>query len=208
MTLIALSASYGAGGSVVGPELAERLGVPFMDRAIPTQVAEELEVPLSHALEHDENVGSLLDRMLKHFAPLSGAYASGTASEVLIAPDVYRDATERVICRHAAAGEGVILGRACAVVLRDRPEVLRVRLDGPEEARVLQAMRIQGIDRETAGKRMGQTDRARDAYVRHFYGADPRDMSVFHMVLDSTAIGLDVCVDLIARAAESLPGPT
>jgi len=69
MTLVALSASYGAGGRVVGPELAERLGVPFVDRAIPTQVAESLDVPLAHALEHDENVGSLLDRMLKHFAP-------------------------------------------------------------------------------------------------------------------------------------------
>jgi cytidylate kinase len=203
MTLVALSASYGAGGSVVGPELAERLGVPFVDRAIPTRVAESLDVPLTHALEHDENVGSLLDRMLKHFAPLSGAYSSGTASEVLVATDVYREATERVICEHAEAGKGVILGRACALVLRERPEVLRVRLDGPEDARLDQSMRIQGIDRETARERMRQTDRARDAYVRHFYGADPRDMSVFHLVIDSTAIGLDVCVDLIARAAEA-----
>jgi cytidylate kinase len=203
MSLVALSASYGAGGSVVGPELAERLGVPFVDRAIPTKVAESLDVPLTHALEHDENVGSLLDRMLKHFAPLSGAYSSGTASQVLVATDVYREATERVICEHAEAGKGVILGRACAFVLRDRPEVLRVRLDGPEEARLEQAMRIQGIDRETAQDRMRQTDRARDVYVRHFYGADPRDMSVFHVVIDSTAVGLDVCVDLIARAAEA-----
>jgi len=28
-------------------------------------------------------------------------------------------------------------------------------------------------------------------------------MSIFHLVIDSTAIGLDVCVDLIARAAEA-----
>jgi cytidylate kinase len=203
MSLIAMSASYGAGGSVVGPQLAERLGVPFVDRAIPTKVAETLDVPLSHALEHDENVGSLLDRMLKHFAPLSGAYVSGTASEALMGSDVYRETTEQVICEHAKAGEGVILGRACAFVLRDRPEVLRVRLDGPEEARLEQGMRLQGVDRETATERMRQTDRARDLYVRHFYGADPRDMSLFHLVVDSTAIGLDACVDLVTRAAQS-----
>ena len=203
MTLIALSASYGAGGSVVGPKLAERLGVPFVDRAIPTRVAEELDVPLSDALEHDENVGGLLDRMLKHLAPLSGAYASGKATEALIGGDLYREATERVICEHAEAGAGVILGRACAVVLRDRPEVLRVRLDGPEEARIEQAMRIQGIDRETAERRMRQTDRARDAYVRHFYAADPRDTSLFHLMIDSTAIDLGACVEIIARASEA-----
>jgi cytidylate kinase len=201
MTLIALSASYGAGGSVVGPQLAERLDVPFVDRAIPTKVAESLEVPLAQALERDENVGSLLDRMLKHFAPLSGAYVSGDAGEALMGNDVYREATERVICEHAEAGRGVILGRACAYVLRDRPEVLRVRLDGPEEARLKQAMRIQGVDRDTAQERMRQTDKARELYLRHFYGADARDSSLFHLIVDSTAIGLDTCVELVAAAA-------
>jgi cytidylate kinase len=203
MSLIALSASYGAGGSEVGPSLAERLGVPFVDRAIPTGVAEQLEVPLDHALEHDENVGSLLDRMLSHFAPLSGAYVSGDAATSMIGGDVYREATERVICEHAAAGRGVILGRACAFVLRDRPEVLRVRLDGPEEARLAQAMRMSGVDIETAKDQMRQTDRARDLYVKHFYGADPRDTSLFHLIIDSTAIELDACVDLIVKAAQA-----
>lgn len=203
MTLIALSASYGAGGSVVGPGVSERLGVPFVDRAIPTKVAEQLDVPLSQALEHDENVGTVLDRMLKHFAPLSGAYTSGAATEALLGPDLYKEATERVICELAEAGEGVILGRACAVVLRERPEVLRVRLDGPPDRRVDQAMRIQGVDRQTAEQRMRQTDRARDAYVRHFYGTDPRDISLFNLVIDSTSIDLDACVEMIVLAAEA-----
>jgi cytidylate kinase len=206
MTLIALSASYGAGGSVIGPELADRLGVPFLDRAIPAQVAERLDVSLSHAIEHDENIGSLFDRMLKHFAPLSGAYASGSATEALMGTDVYRDATERVICEYARAGRGVILGRACAFVLRDRPEVLRVRLDGPEEERLEQAMRIEGIERDAAAERMRQNDRARDAYLRHFYGADPRDASFFHLILDTPALGLDACIDLIVRAARARAG--
>lgn len=203
MTLIALSASYGAGGSVVGPELAERLGVPFVDRAIPAQVAERLDVSLAHAIEHDESIGSLFDRMLKHFAPLSGAYTSGAAAEALMGADVYREATEGVICEHARAGRGVILGRACAFVLRDRPQVLRVRLDGPEEERLEQAMRIEGIDRDTAAERMRQNDRARDAYLRHFYGADSRDTSFFDLILNSPGLGLETCIDLIARAARS-----
>ena len=45
MTLVALSASYGAGGSVIGSALAEPLGVPFIDRAIPLAVADHLHVP-------------------------------------------------------------------------------------------------------------------------------------------------------------------
>ena len=203
MTLIALSASYGAGGSVVGPRVAQRLGVPFVDRAIPTKVAEQLAVPLSHALAHDENIGGVFERMLKHLAPLSGAYASGAATEALLGPDLYKEATERVILELADAGKGVILGRACALVLRDRATVLRVRLDGPPERRMEQGMRIENIERETAERRMQETDQARDAYVRHFYGADPRDIGHFDLVIDSTAIDLDACVDVIVCAAEA-----
>ena len=37
--VITLAALFGAGGSVVGPRVAERLGVPFLDRQIPDAVA-------------------------------------------------------------------------------------------------------------------------------------------------------------------------
>ena len=40
--LVTISASYGAGGSRIGPALAQRLGVEFLDRAIPTRVADRL----------------------------------------------------------------------------------------------------------------------------------------------------------------------
>ena len=54
MTVVTISASYGAGGSRIGPRLAERLGVEFLDRVIPTAVADRLAVPLDDALAHDE----------------------------------------------------------------------------------------------------------------------------------------------------------
>ena len=56
--MIALSASYGAGGSVIGPALAARLEVPFLDRAIPLAVANRLHVPYDDAVAHDEQVST------------------------------------------------------------------------------------------------------------------------------------------------------
>src|SRR4029450_7477226 len=69
MTVVTLSASYGAGGSHVGPRLADRLGVPFIDRVIPTTVAERLAVPLDDALAHDHAGGRGLERGVMGFAP-------------------------------------------------------------------------------------------------------------------------------------------
>ena len=40
--VVTISAPYGAGGAYVGPRLAERVEVPFVDRAIPNEVAQRL----------------------------------------------------------------------------------------------------------------------------------------------------------------------
>jgi cytidylate kinase len=76
-----------------------------------------------------------------------------------------------------------------------------VRLDGPAERRLAQAVELEGVDRATAERHMRETDRAREAYVQQFYGADARDPALYHVVIDSTALPLDACVELIALAA-------
>jgi hypothetical protein len=200
MTVVTLSASYGAGGSQVGPRLADRLGVAFLDRVIPTTVAERLAVPLDDALAHDDAVRSVLERLLMRFAPAAQAFSGTATPPELVDERSFLKTTEEVIREHAAAGSGVILGRAAAVVLRDTPGALHVRLDGPAERRLAQAITLEGVDRETAARHMRETDRAREAYVQQFYGVDARDATLYHMVIDSTALALDACVELIALA--------
>ena len=200
MTVVTLSASYGAGGSQVGPRLADRLGVAFLDRVIPTTVAERLAVPLDDALAHDDAVRSVLERVLMRFAPAAQAFSGTATPPELVDERSFLKATEEVIREHAAAGSGVILGRAAAVVLRDTPGALHVRLDGPAERRLAQAITLEGVDRETAARHMRETDHAREAYVQQFYGVDARDATLYHLVIDSTALALDACVELIALA--------
>ena len=201
MTVVTLSASYGAGGSHVGPRLADRLGVPFIDRVIPTTVAERLAVPLDDALAHDDAVRGALERMLMRFAPAAQAFSGAAAPPrwSTSAPSCERPRTSSA--NAAPIGSGVILGRAAAVVLSERPGALHVRLDGPVKRRVVQAMNLEGIDRESAERHMRETDRAREAYVQQFYGVDARDAGLYHLVIDSTALALDACVELIALAA-------
>ena len=108
-----------------------------------------------------------------------------------------------MIHEHAHRGRGVILGRAAALVLRGDPRALHVRLDGPRDARLRQAMRLEAIDLRTAEQRMEETDRARYAYVRRLRGADARDPTLYHLIIDSTAIDLAECVEVIAIAART-----
>jgi cytidylate kinase len=107
---------------------------------------------------------------------------------------------EAGIHRLLADGGGVILGRAAAVVLgKDRG--FHVRLDGPAERRVVQGAAIEGISEARARERLRAADKARTAYVRRLYRCDPADASLYHLVIDSTAMPLDTVVELIVNAA-------
>jgi cytidylate kinase len=202
MTIVTVSAAYGAGGAVVGPKLAERLGVPFLDRALPTQIAERLAIPLEEAMARDEAIGGVLSRMAMRLAPIGLAFGAESAPDA-VDEEAFRRATEEVIREHAASGDLVVLGRAAALVLGDDPRPLHVRLDGPRERRVEQALRLGEGDSGEVEKRLDENDRAREAYVRHFYRADPHDPALYHLTIDSTAIPLDTVIDVIERAAVS-----
>jgi hypothetical protein len=201
VTLLALSASYGAGGSIVGPAVAERLGVPFVDRAIPLAVADRLRVPYDDAAAHDEQVNTgWLERALSGFVGADTGAPSPLPPDTFSSED-FRRATEEVLLERARSGRGVILGRGAVALLRSHPGAFRVRLDGPPEARVRQARRLDpSLDPQRAEQLLRQFDRTHAAYVQQFYDVDIRDSGLYHVVLDSTAIELEACVEIIARA--------
>jgi cytidylate kinase len=201
--LVALSASYGAGGSRVGPALAERLGVPFVDRAIPFAVSERLDVDVETAEEHDERVGgSRLERIMRGFIGQNVGAPVPIASEMTIDED-FRRATEEVLLAQAETGKGVILGRGAAIVLCGRPHVLRARLGGPAERRAAQAAELAGIEPAEAEETRKRIDRAHADYTRRFYGVDICDPALYDIVLDSTRIDLECCVELLEVAARA-----
>jgi cytidylate kinase len=206
---VTISASYGAGGSVVGPAVAQKLGLPFLDRTIPVEVARRLQLPPEEASARDERVDGRFLRLLRSFTPLMGPLGPEvTPMELPGGAEAFRDETEAVI-REAADGTGaVILGRAAMVVLKGRPDVLCVRLDGPTEERLAQACRHDpSLDRASAEQHQRDTDRTRDAYVRAFYGVHMSDPGLYHLVIDSTALPLDACIEVILRAAEGRFAP-
>jgi len=202
MALVTISSAYGALGGEVGPAVAQALEVPFLDRAIPTEVAEQLAVPLAEAQTRDEALSGFFERLLGTFVMMGGMYG-GAILPVADIPDeaAFLAATEQIIRRHASSGAGVILGRAGMLVLADHPHVVRVRLSGPVDARVEQAARRYGLELDEARRQQRENDGARAAWVQRFYARDVTDPSLYDLVINATKLGLEDCVELIVAAA-------
>jgi cytidylate kinase len=198
--VVTVAALYGAGGSVVGPRVAERLGVEFLDRAIPASVARRTGLPEAAVASYDEQPRSRMGRLVESLARVPNPSGDESAERLDLDEDRMQAEIEEFLARASASG-GVVLGRGGAVVLGSVPGALHVLLTGPREARVEQAMEIEDIDRETAEQRLEANDRARRECVRGRYGVDGDDPSLYHLVIDGTAFGVDACADLIATAS-------
>ncbi|GAA0942800.1 cytidylate kinase-like family protein [Nonomuraea longicatena] len=208
MRVVTISATYGTAGHLIGPAAAEQLGVPFVDRAIPNAVARELGCSLEEALAHDDRAEHGLGRLFSGAIRLPTVAFGGVDMYVPgalpLPPEEFVRRTERALKETARLQGGVFLGRAGVLVLREHPGALHVRLDAPLERRVRQTATLAGVSEKEARRVIEDNDRARTAYVRHFYRADPADACLYHLVLDSTTIPVPVCVELVVTAAEAL----
>jgi Cytidylate kinase-like family len=199
--VVTISATYGTGGSVIGPRLAERLGVPFADRLIP---ARDAPAPALGAeqLTDAERLQISRSRFLARLALLTGGLGLPVPHPEDLS-DPVRQRVEQSIHDLVESGGAVILGRAAAVVLAGHRRAFHVRLDGPDGRRADRAMTIEGIDASTARARLLETDRARARYVDRLYGHDPADERLYHLVMDSTVLATDACIEVLATAAEA-----
>ncbi|QYC39260.1 cytidylate kinase [Nonomuraea coxensis DSM 45129] len=208
MRVVTISATYGTAGGRIGPAVAERLDVPFVDRAIPSAVAQELGCTLEEALAHDDRAERGLGRLLFGAMRLPTVAFGGVDMYVPgampHAPEEFVRRAERVMRETARTSGGVFLGRAGAVVLAGEPGALHVRLDAPLARRVRATAALAGTDEGEARRVIGDNDRARAAYWRHFYRADPADPRHYHLVVDSTTIPVPACVELIVLASAAL----
>ena len=147
MRLITVSASYGAGGSVVAPALAGRLGLPFLQRVTTSEGHLAQPGPCDEQLTEEEVKATPVHRLLAHFTQAMPAGPTQSPPSTHHQDEHLRGHGEAGIHRLLAAGGGVILGRAAAVVLgKDRG--FHVRLDGPAGRRAAQGAAVEGISQD------------------------------------------------------------
>ena len=202
--VVTISSAYGAGGGFIGPQVAERLGVDFVDRAITAAVAADLAERTERVATFEDDLGTGMSHWLTVFADPAGIWGGMTPPPGLWFHDTgsYKRHVDLVL--HHQAGQGaVILGRGAQIVLRDVPRALHVRLDGPLERRIDHAVELAGIEPVTARRAQHHTDTARHRRLYHSDVADPR---LYHLVIDATAMPWATCVEIIVAAVRGREG--
>jgi cytidylate kinase len=190
--VVTIAAEHGAAGDLVAPRVADALGVPFLDRALPARLA---------AAQGAERQSGLVGRV----ARASTMLGQDPLERIDYDEGRLRSELAEFLARASTLG-GVVLGRGGVVVLADAPSALHVLLTGPREGRVARVAEREDVDQAEADRRVRQLDRARREYMRRDFGVDADDRTLYHLVVNTVALGIDASVDIVLAASRALTG--
>jgi len=180
MNAITVSRQMGSRGDELALQVAERLGWRRVCRDLINQAARSAGVPQVALAEIDE-LGFL---GLRPSAKEWGAYQSQV---------------ERIIRELADGGDVVIVGRGSQVVLRNRLDVLHVRVVAPFEMRVARLRQTRNVSEESACACLEASDRARARFLRRSHGVRVDDPALYHLTINTGLLDLSQAVNLIVQ---------
>jgi CMP/dCMP kinase len=205
--LITISRQYGAGGSEVAARVARALEWRVVDNELVERVAARAGLAPEDVAEREERVPTFIERLARTLVAATPELvvppeAGGTASS-LSEDDLVR-VTELVVEEVAAEGRVVLVGRAAPAVLARERDAIHVKIVAPREWRVRAAAQRLGVPLEEAGRVTEDTDKMRARYHRQHYHRDWSDPTLYHMMLNTAALGLDGAVEVVVARARAL----
>ncbi len=198
--IITISREYGSGGRFIGRKVAEALAIPFYDREIITEAAKKSGLSSDYIASSDERRPSSL--MFDVSSTVQGI--SSPLSYQSPAPDRVFFAQADAIREFAAKGPCVIVGRCADYILRDTPGLLRVFIHSTVEDKKKRVVEFYDVKPEKAEEQIAKIDKIRIAYRKFYTGEAWNDARIYDLAVNTALLGIDGCVDVIAKAARVL----
>ncbi len=230
MAVITISRQVGSRGDEIVDRLCQVLGYQQFDKRLITQAAEEsglsnqeaAEIRFEDYSEENRKVTTFLARLFSRQdiivqakvwrdTPTGG---EATIEQIRLSEESIIALVEHAIRIAYSNGNCIIVGRGGQAILKDKPDVLHVRLIAPFEHRIQQVKEQfrhsrQSFHADIELRRDAQDwitgrDEASADYLRRFYDIDWNDPSHYHLVINTSKVSLEQSVDMIARMVSEI----
>ena len=204
--VITINRELGSGGKTVAKKLAEKLGVPFYDKAHLKSMEDKEGLNV-------EKIESLKAKKrtwwpdFKRIVELDGGFALSIYDDLPNVPIVDKDDTdikfraEQEILKGIVDAEScVVIGRCSFVTFKDHPNHLNIWIQSPLDCRVERVMKKRGItSKDDAEKFVMEVDKLCEDYVRRHTGASRYDTRNYDLVISMEGKTEEEAVNLILK---------
>lgn len=199
--IITIGRQFGSGGREIGKKLAEALDMPFYDRDLIQLAAKQSGMSEEVLSESDEKSGGSLLYSLSMSSYLMGSFSG--PGEMPLENKLYFIQSD-IIKQLAEKGPCVIVGRCADYVLRERTDCLRVFIYADLESRIERIEKLYDLTSKKARELIVRTDKRRASYYNYYTDQKWDRIGNYDLCVNSTKIGIDGAVKLIAAVAQSL----
>lgn len=202
--VITINRELGSGGRTVGRKLAEKLGVPFYDKAVIKALQEKYNLTteeIERLKGRKHSWWAEVERILKINASMSMDYSlpqKGDAPDLLTTDEMFKTET-RILQELAAEQSCVVAGRSGFYVFREHPNHLNILIQASMEHRMERVARKQNITPEEARKIIDQVDEMRENYVKKYTGTSRYDTRNYQLIISADGKTEDEIVDIIMQ---------
>ena len=189
--IITISREFGSGGRFIGEEVAKKLGISYYDKNIISRIAEKSGLSPEYIQESAE------------LSPKKGLLAYALAGRDITGKsveDMVYEAQRKVILELADREPCVIIGRNADYILKDRDDVLNVFIEGNKPEKAARIKKLYQKSDDEVKKLLKDVDKKRSVNYRYFTDKEWGNRKNYDLVLNSSVLGYDKCIELIAAA--------
>lgn len=201
--VITINRELGSGGRTVGRKLAEKLGVPYYDKALIETLQKEYDLSVEKIEKLKGAKHSWWDDVVRILDVGSGGgncYMPQKAekADTLTTDEVFK--TETLILQNLVAEKScVVAGRSGFFIFRDHPNHLSIFIQASMPHRIQRLMRKQNMKEEEARKTIEKVDKMRENYVKKCTGTSRYDTRNYDLVISVDGKTEDEIVDVIMK---------
>lgn len=193
MRFITIEREYGSGGTQIARELGERVHIPCYGEEILTEAAKNMNVSVEQMRDYEETAtGSFLYSIYM----LS---QSRTANSNMLSNDGKIFVEEQnVIGQFAILGSSIFLGHCASEALKESEDVIKVFIHADKASKHRRILEEYGIRESQVVSVEKKNNKRRANYYRANTGKQWDDFRDYDVVLDSSRLGIQGCVDMLA----------
>lgn len=185
---ITIERSYASGGHEIATALSKKLSYRLYDHNVLVETCKRLNMPYNMISQMDEQV------------PVKTPFKVPGNKYLPLEEQIFN--TEREIITDAAKEPGCIfIGRCASEILKDR-KCLKVFITADTSFRRDRAINVEKAAPENVDSIMHKFDVRRDKYFTTHANAKWGTPEYFDLVLNSGALGIDTCVDILVTACK------